>query len=96
MQLLRDRQLYAKLSKCSFGQPQIEYLSHLISNKGVVTDYLKVESMLTWPKPMNIKALRGFLGLTGYYKRFVEGYGIIAQPLTNMLKKEKFQWSPHA
>ncbi|XP_052203128.1 uncharacterized protein LOC127808594 [Diospyros lotus] len=90
LEILRTHQLFIKESKCAFAQRQVEYLGHLISDGEVSTDPRKVEAMLSWPRPTSLKALRGFLGLTGYYRRFVQNYGIISKPLTNLLKKGGF------
>lgn len=87
LQIMRDHQLYAKKSKCSFGQSQMGYLGHVISGEGVSTDPEKVKAMVTWPSPSNIKQLRAFLGLTGYYRRFIKNYGLICKPLHQLLKK---------
>lgn len=96
LQVMRKNQLLAKASKCSFAVPQVEYLGHIITANGVATDPAKIKAMKEWPIPHNIKQLRGFLGLTGYYRRFVQGYAMVSQPLTNLLKKNSFKWSTQA
>lgn len=91
IQILRQEQLYAKRSKCSFCQNKVEYLGHIITREGVYTDPTEIEAMVNWPTPKSVKALRGFLGLRGYYRRFVKSYGVIIRPLTNFLQKNSFQ-----
>ena len=91
LQTLADHQLYAKMSKCVFVASEVEYLGHIIYGEGVQTDPKKIEVMTEWPVPKTLKALRGFLGLTGYYKKFIKGYGQIASPLTSLLKKDAFE-----
>ena len=93
---LRANKLYLKASKCTFAQTSLEYLGHIISDKGVATDPAKTQDMLKWPTPTNMTELRGFLGLTGYYRKFVKNYGIIAKPLTNVLRLKQFQWNAQA
>jgi RNase H-like domain found in reverse transcriptase/Reverse transcriptase (RNA-dependent DNA polymerase)/Integrase zinc binding domain/Retroviral aspartyl protease/Integrase core domain/Retrotransposon gag protein/Chromo (CHRromatin Organisation MOdifier) domain len=93
LQLLLDHQLCAKRSKCEFGVSKIEYLGHLITGEGVATDPGKIQAMVEWPEPRTVKELRGFLGLTGYYRKFIKNYGSISKPLTELLKKNSFNWS---
>ncbi|XP_041009386.1 uncharacterized mitochondrial protein AtMg00860-like [Juglans microcarpa x Juglans regia] len=88
--------LFAKKSKCTFACGKIEYLGHLVSAKGVKADLAKIKAMLEWPLPKSLKSLRGFLSLTGNYRRFVKGYGSIAGPFTNLLKKDAFNWRDEA
>lgn len=92
LKVLADNQLFANKKKCSFGQLEIEYLGHVISQQGVSIDHCKVQAMIDWPTPTTLKELRGFLGLTGYYWRFVRDYGKIAWPLTERLRKNNFFW----
>ncbi|GAU44596.1 hypothetical protein TSUD_187860 [Trifolium subterraneum] len=94
--ILQDNTLYVKLSKCSFGVLEIEYLGHIVTGQGVSMDKDKINNVINWPVPTNVKQLRGFLGLTGYYRRFIKSYAKIASPLTDLLKKEAYQWNDQA
>lgn len=95
-EVLRKHQLFLKQSKCVLGAKEVEYLGHLISSDGVQMDKQKVMRVLDWLVPKNLKELRGFLGLTSYYRRFIKGYGEMARPLTDCLKKGVFKWSESA
>lgn len=96
LQILEDNHLFVKRKKCEFGKSELEYLGHIVSGDSVKVDQEKIRAMLDWPPPTIITDLRGFLGLTGYYRKFVKDYGIIARPLTNLLKKGQFEWTPTA
>jgi len=76
-----------KMSKCHFAQRQLRYLGHVISEDGVATDPDKINAILQWPVPQSVKELRSFLGLAGYYRRFVKHFGIISKPLMDLLRK---------
>ena len=90
--ILSDNQLYIKLSKCQFGVLSVGYLGYLISSEGVVVDPAKIQVVHNWPVPTSPKGVHGFLGLAGYYRKFVWGFGIIAAPLTKLLTKDGFCW----
>lgn len=96
LNLLQQHQWVANPKKSEFGRTHIRYLGHIISENGVEMDGEKVEAIIGWEEPKNIKALRGFLGLTVYYWRFVRNYGKLARPLTDMLKKGNFAWTNSA
>jgi hypothetical protein len=78
LQLLKEQQLYVEPSKCFFGLKEVEYLGYIVSHEGVKVDPNKIKAMMDWPIPKTLKNLRGFLGLTGYYRKFVRNYGRIA------------------
>jgi hypothetical protein len=96
LQLLKEQQLYAKPSKCFFGVKEVEYLGLFVSHEGVKVDPNRIKAMMDWPIPKTLKNLRGFLGLTGYYRKFVQNYGRIAAPLIALTKKDAFSWTPEA
>jgi len=94
LKLLEEKQLYAKTSKCFFGVQEVEYFGHIVSHEGVKVDPRKIKSIKEWKIPTSIKHMRGFLGLIGYYCKFVKNYGRIVAPLKILLKKDAFSWTP--
>ncbi|XP_038891674.1 uncharacterized mitochondrial protein AtMg00860-like [Benincasa hispida] len=96
MAVLREKELYANQKKFQFARERVEYLGHIISQQGVEIDPKKVRAMLEWPVPKKMKEVQGFLGLSGYYRRFVQNYGCVAATLTQILKGGTFRWTEDA
>ncbi|XP_051230067.1 uncharacterized protein [Lolium perenne] len=93
---LRAQRLHLKCSKCSFGTTSVAYLGHVISADGVAMDADKVAAVAAWPTPHSPRTLRGFLGLAGYYRKFIRDFGLIASPLTRLLRHNAFAWDNEA
>ena len=94
METLRQRQLYAKFTKCEFWLEKVHFLGHVVSKEGISVDPAKVEAVSSWPRPKNVTEIRSFLGLAGYYRRFVEGFSKIAAPLTALTRKGRnYEWT---
>ena len=94
LSILREHQLYAKMSKYTFFAKKVEYLGFIVSEEGIVVDPAKVQDIIDWPQPKNVKEVRGFLGITGWYWVFIKGYAKIASPITKLLKKNaKIIWN---
>jgi hypothetical protein len=93
LQRLRDHHLYAKFSKCEFWLDSVKFLGHTISSEGILVDPTKVQEVMDWKPPTSVHQIRSFLGLAGYYRRFIPDFSKIAKPMTELLKKEvKFRW----
>jgi hypothetical protein len=84
LQMLREHQLYEKLSKCLFYQRQIHYLGHIILEEGTTMDPTKIKFIEEWTTPINVAKVRYFMGLSGYYKRFIEGFSQIVHQITSL------------
>ena len=87
METLREKTLYAKLSKCDFWLKEVSFLGNIVSIEGIRVDPIKIEAVVNWKPPRNVTEVRSFLGLAGYYRRFVKGFSVIASLLTKLLRK---------
>jgi hypothetical protein len=94
LQKLWDNQIYAKFTKCEFWLDEVHFLGHMISKGGISVDPAKVTMIVGWKVPSTVLEVRSFLGLTGYYQQFIEGFSKIAKPMTSLLEKGKeFKWT---
>src|ERR1041385_8005991 len=94
LEKLREHQIYAKFSKCEFWLKEVGFLGHVVSGEGIAVDPSKVEAVTEWQAPTSVGEIRSFLGLAGYYRRFIESFSKIAKPMTELLKKDtKFVWT---
>jgi hypothetical protein len=94
LEKLRTHILYAKFSKCEFWLEKVAFLGHILTAEGVAVDPEKVEAVSNWQQPTNVSEIRSFLGLAGYYWRFIEGFSKVARPMTELLRKDKkFTWT---
>ncbi|XP_027922949.1 uncharacterized protein K02A2.6-like [Vigna unguiculata] len=92
--ILMEEKLYAKLSKCEFWMREVQFLGHVISSLGILVDPTKVDVVLQWERPKSVKKITSFVGLAGYYKRFIEGFSKIVAPLTHLTRKDQpFAWT---
>ena len=87
LQVLKDKQLFAKMSKCEFWLEEVSFLGHVISKGGIAVDPAKVEAVQQWEAPKTVTEIKSFLGLAGYYRRFIEGFSKIALPMTRLTQK---------
>ena len=89
LQMLREHQLYAKFSKCDFFKDKIQYLGHVITKYGILVEPDKIKAINEWSVPKDVTDVRSFMGITGYYRRFIEGFSRIMNPITSVQKKRK-------
>ena len=94
LKTLQEHKLYAKFTKCNFWMEKISFLGHVITGDGITVDPEKIEAIVCWKTPRNVTEIKSFLGLAGYYRRFIEGFSKIARTLTKLTQKGvKYEWS---
>ena len=94
LEILINEHLYAKISKCEFLLKEVSFLRHIASGKGIMVDPRKIEVILEWKPPRSVIKVCSFLGLAGYYRRFVKGFSVTTAPMTRLLQKNmRFEWS---
>ena len=95
LKILKEKMLYAKLSKCKFWKQEVKFLGHVVGQGGVAVDPSKVEAVMEWERPTTVTEIRSFLGLAGYYRRFIKEFSQLALPLTKLTRKDvPFVWNP--
>ena len=92
-QELWEHQLFTKFSKCDFFKDKIQYLGDVVTKEGIFVDPEKIQTIEYWLVPKNVTNVRSFMGITGYYRRFIEGFYRIANPITSWKKGKKFDWN---
>ena len=91
---MREHQFYATFSKCDFFKDKIQYLGHVVTKEGILVDLEKIKVIEEWPVPKDVTGVLSFMGIIGYYRRFIEGFSRIANPITSLQNKGKiFKWS---
>jgi hypothetical protein len=96
LQKLRDAGLYAKLEKCVFYQPQVEFLGYIISNEGLMMDPKKIQAVVDWLTPKTVRDVQCFIGFVNFYRIFIKTYSQVTDPLTRLTYKDKLEWGPEA
>jgi hypothetical protein len=94
LQRLRDCQLYAKLSKCKFWISEVMFLDHIINREGLAVDPKKVTAILDWKAPKDVRGIKSFIGMAGYYRRFIEGFSKIARPMIALWQRRSSSSGP--
>ncbi|GJU28016.1 putative reverse transcriptase domain-containing protein [Tanacetum coccineum] len=93
LELLKKEKLYAKFSKCEFWLQEVQFLGHVVNQNGIHVDPSKIEAVKNWKAPTTPSEIRSFLGLAGYYRRFIANFSKIAKPLTSLTQKhKKYEW----